>query len=471
MRLDFSGRPILVIGDCMLDRYYFGSVGRISPEAPVPVVKIAETRDTLGGAGNVANNCAHLGAAVTLIGALGNDEYGAVFKRLCGRNHIALAPIASGGGTIAKTRVIGGHQQIVRLDFEEEAPALARGVAATVRKKSLECLKSAGAVVLSDYGKGICSAEVCAEIIREARRRAIPVIVDPKGSSWDKYRGASVVTPNVQELGESVGATVPNEDAAIATYAGKIRRRFSLEALLVTRSEKGMTLVEKKSVSHVPTQAREVFDVSGAGDTVVATLAAGLANGYSLGESVAIANKAAGIVVAKIGTVPVELVELRAEIDKNYNAKLLSLLELVRRCADERKRGRTVVFTNGCFDILHRGHVHLFREAKKYGDILVVALNSDRSIATVRGPDFPLNPESDRAHLIAAIDGVDYITLFDAPTPLNLLRRIRPDVIVKGGNYREQEVVGKEYARKTVIIPQLKGYSTKEIIRKIGGKG
>jgi len=471
MRLDFSGRPILVIGDCMLDRYYFGSVGRISPEAPVPVVKIAETRDTLGGAGNVANNCAHLGAAVTLIGALGNDEYGAVFKRLCGRNHIALAPIASGGGTIAKTRVIGGHQQIVRLDFEEEAPALARGVAATVRKKSLECLKSAGAVVLSDYGKGICSAEVCEEIIREARRRAIPVIVDPKGSSWDKYRGASVVTPNVQELGESVGATVPNEDAAIATYAGKIRRRFSLEALLVTRSEKGMTLVEKKSVSHVPTQAREVFDVSGAGDTVVATLAAGLANGYSLGESVAIANKAAGIVVAKIGTVPVELVELRAEIDKNYNAKLLSLLELVRRCADERKRGRTVVFTNGCFDILHRGHVHLFREAKKYGDILVVALNSDRSIATVRGPDFPLNPESDRAHLIAAIDGVDYITLFDAPTPLNLLRRIRPDVIVKGGNYREQEVVGKEYARKTVIIPQLKGYSTKEIIRKIGGKG
>ena len=471
MRLDFSGRPILVIGDCMLDRYYFGSVGRISPEAPVPVVKIAETRDTLGGAGNVANNCAHLGAAVTLIGALGNDEYGAVFKRLCARNHIALAPIASGGGTTAKTRVIGGHQQIVRIDFEEEAPALARGVAATVRKKSLECLKSAGAVVLSDYGKGICSAEVCAEIIREARRRAIPVIVDPKGSSWDKYRGASVVTPNVQELGESVGATVPNEDAAIATYAGKIRRRFSLEALLVTRSEKGMTLVEKKSVSHVPTQAREVFDVSGAGDTVVATLAAGLANGYSLGESVAIANKAAGIVVAKIGTVPVELVELRAEIDKNYNARLLSLPELVRRCADERKRGRTVVFTNGCFDILHRGHVHLFREAKKYGDILVVALNSDRSIAAVRGPDFPLNPESDRAHLIAAIDGVDYITLFDAPTPLNLLRRIRPDVIVKGGNYREQEVVGKKYARKTVIIPQLKGYSTKEIIRKIGGKG
>ena len=470
MRLDFSGRPILVIGDCMLDRYYFGSVSRISPEAPVPVVKIAETRDTLGGAGNVANNCAHLGAAVTLIGALGNDEYGAVFKRLCGRNHITLAPIASGGGTIAKTRVIGGHQQIVRIDFEEEAPALAQG-AATIRKKSLEYLKNAGAVVLSDYGKGVCSAEVCAGILREARKRAIPVIVDPKGSPWDKYRGASVVTPNVKELSESAGTTVPNEDTAIATHAGKIRSRFSLGALLVTRSEKGMTLVEKKSVFHFPTQAREVFDVSGAGDTVVATLAAGLANGYTLGESVAIANKAAGIVVAKIGTVPVELVELRAEIDKNYNAKLLSLPELVRRCADERSRGRTVVFTNGCFDILHRGHVHLFREAKKHGDILVVALNSDRSIAAVRGPDFPLNAESDRAHLIAAIDGVDYIALFDASTPLTLLRRIRPDVIVKGGNYREQEVVGREYARKTVIVPQLKGYSTDDIIRKIGGKG
>jgi len=296
------------------------------------------------------------------------------------------------------------------------------------------------------------------------------VIVDPKGNSWEKYRGASVVTPNIKELGDIAGEPLGNEDTVIGTHAGRIRTRFSLGALLVTRSEKGMTLVEKKTTYHFPTQAREVFDVSGAGDTVVATLAAGLANGYALGESVELANKAAGIVVAKIGTAPVTIVELRAAIDKNYNAKLLTTAELVGRCAEERTSGRTVVFTNGCFDILHRGHVHLFTEAKKQGDLLVVALNSDKSIARMRGGDLPVNPEHDRAHLVAAIDGVDYLTLFDESTPVALLRRIRPDVIVKGGNYREADVVGREYAAKTVIVPQLKGYSTEEIIRKIGGK-
>jgi D-beta-D-heptose 7-phosphate kinase/D-beta-D-heptose 1-phosphate adenosyltransferase len=469
MRLDFSGKSILVIGDCMLDRYYFGSVGRISPEAPVPVVKVLETRDTLGGAGNVASNCAHLGARVKLIGALGNDENGAVFKQLCAANHISLFALAAKGATTAKTRLIGEHQQIARIDFEEAAPAIAGGTALLL-KKTRSCMDGVGAVVVSDYGKGLCSAAVCAGIIDEARRRKVPVIVDPKGTAWDKYRGAAVVTPNVKELGESARVPVANADDAIALQAAAIRQRLSLGALLVTRSEQGMTLVEKKSVRHFPTQAREVFDVSGAGDTVVATLAAGLANGYSLGESVELANKAAGIVVAKIGTAPVELAELRAEIDRNYNARLLTPPELIAKCADARKKGKTVVFTNGCFDILHRGHIHLFREAKKHGDLLVVAVNSDRSIARMRTAMAPLNPENDRAHLIAAIDGVDFITLFDEPTPVALLRRLKPDVIVKGGNYAVNEVVGREYAHATVIVPQLKGYSTAEIVRRISSK-
>jgi D-beta-D-heptose 7-phosphate kinase/D-beta-D-heptose 1-phosphate adenosyltransferase len=468
MLLDFSGRPILVIGDCMLDRYYFGSVSRISPEAPVPIVKVSETRDTLGGAGNVASNCAHLGAPVTLLGLLGNDDFGAVFKRLCARNNVDLVPMVSTGRTIAKTRVIGEHQQIVRIDFEEDAFPAREG--ASVLKKALRYLDKAGVVVLSDYGKGTCTAELCASIIRETRKRNVPVIVDPKGTAWDKYRGASIVTPNVKELGEIAGVPLGNDDVTIAETAAEIRTRFSLGALLVTRSEKGMTLVDKKSVQHYPTLAREVFDVSGAGDTVVATLAAGLASGYGLGDSVTLANRAAGIVVAKIGTVPVELAELRAAIDKNYNAKLLTPAELARKCAEARKSGRTIVFTNGCFDILHRGHVHLFREAKKLGAMLVVAINSDASIARIRRGGVPINPEGDRAHLIAAIDGVDYITLFDQVTPLSLIRRIKPDVIVKGGNYREQEVLGREHAGKTAIIPQLKGYSSGEIIRKIGGK-
>ena len=256
-----------------------------------------------------------------------------------------------------------------------------------------------------------------------------------------------MVTPNVKELSDIAGVALPNDDAAIASAAQRVRQRFGLASLLVTRSEKGMTLVGKKSMEHFPTEAREVFDVSGAGDTVVAALASGLAAGYTLEEAVTIANNAAGIVVAKIGTAPVELDELRARFDRQHNAKLLTAAELLRRCAAERKHGRRIVFTNGCFDLLHRGNVHLLREAKKLGDILVVALNSDRSIAAIRGGGrLPVNGESDRAHLLAAVDGVDFITIFDEKTPLRLLSRLQPDVIVKGGNYREEEIVGREHA-------------------------
>jgi D-beta-D-heptose 7-phosphate kinase / D-beta-D-heptose 1-phosphate adenosyltransferase len=469
MQLDFSKGKVLVVGDLMLDRYYIGSVNRISPEAPIPVVKVARNHATLGGAGNVANNLAHLHANVDLVGPLGNDESGRQVNRMCRENRITLSSLPVVHPTITKTRVIGERQQIVRIDFEEEfrwTGDLAGRVRAALKKR----IRAAKVIVISDYGKGFCSPDLCRFIIGEARKSGKPVIVDPKGHDWNKYRGATVITPNVKELSEIAGAPVVNADGAVELYGKKVRSAYKIQAILVTRSEKGMTLVAEKSVEHVPTVAREVFDVSGAGDTVVATLAAGLANGRSLRESVALANKAAGIVVGKIGTVPVEIEELAAAVDESAHPKLLEKAELIRRIDGMRHQGKKIVFTNGCFDILHRGNVHVLDEAKKQGDVLVVALNSDASASHQKGRGAPINSERDRAHLVGAIDPVDFVTIFSDTTPLDLIKMIRPDVIVKGGNYTKKEVLGGEYAGRVVIVPQLKGYSTGEIARKIGGK-
>jgi len=470
MRFDFRKAPVCVIGDLMLDRYCAGSVSRISPEAPVPVVKVSRSFDTLGGAGNVAFNCASLGAPAGLVGTLGRDAAGDIVHRLCVNNGIRLSALPSGSPTITKTRVVGERQQIVRIDFEEEPrPATGRDLSRAI-KTIARHLKKARAAVLSDYGKGFCSPELSSFVITEARKRNIPVIVDPKGHQWEKYRGADIVTPNVKELSEISGRPVKNDDGAIAAAAKEVRARYGFRALLVTRSEKGMTLVSARCVEHFPTEAREVFDVSGAGDTVAATLAACLANGFPLREAVTMANKAAGIVVGKIGTAPVLLSELQSSLDNNNNPKLLDAGALIERCARERQNGKTIVFTNGCFNILHRGHVHLLEEAKKLGDVLVVALNSDRSVKAVKGASFSVNNEIDRAHLVAAVNTVDWVSIFNEKTPIRLIRRIRPDVIVKGGNYRKDQVVGRKFAKKIAIITHLAGYSTKEITQTVFGK-
>ncbi|MBN2188828.1 MAG: bifunctional heptose 7-phosphate kinase/heptose 1-phosphate adenyltransferase [Chitinispirillaceae bacterium] len=467
MVVDFSKGAVLVIGDLMLDRYYAGSVSRMSPEAPVPVVNVSKSFETLGGAGNVAANCASLGAPVTLVGALGGDADGRLYRRLCALGRIRLHALPSGSRTITKTRVIGERQQIVRIDVEEKPQPSGAKALSSARKAVARYLKTAKAVVLSDYGKGFCSPELSSFVITKASKRNVPVIVDPKGHLWQKYRGAYIVTPNVKELSEIAGRPVKNDDGAVSLYAKKVRARYGLRALLVTRSEKGMTLVAGRRVEHFPTEAREVFDVSGAGDTVVAALAACLASRITLPEAVETANKAAGIVVGKAGTAPVPLAELRAVLDNSNNPKLLDARALIERCADERRKGKKVVFTNGCFDILHRGHVHLMEQAKKLGNLLVVALNSDRSIKIIKGPSFPINSETDRAHLIAAINSVDFITIFNGKTPARLIREIRPDVLVKGGNYRKNEVLGSKFAKDTIIIPNLAGYSTKLIRQKI----
>lgn len=463
---DFTGAEILIIGDIMLDRYHFGTVSRISPEAPVPVVNVKRTTQTLGGAGNVANNISGLRAGATVVGSWGNDAYAGVLKSMMDNINIKYMMTETGSPTITKLRVIGEKQQIVRLDFEEIKPI--EGENAKHALSSIESrIKESGAVIISDYGKGFCTCEVCAETIRMAKQHGIPVIVDPKGSDWTKYAGATTVTPNVKELSEAYGREVPNNDEQIVIAARDIIDRVRLDYLVVTRSEKGITVVSREDYIHFTTEAREVFDVSGAGDTVVATLALGLAMGFPLKDAVTAANRAAGIVVAKIGTAPVLLDELNGVT--GIKSKVMPLETLLPELRKAKELNKKIVFTNGCFDILHKGHVTYLKKAAELGDILVLGLNTDASVSRIKGPKRPINSEYDRAEVLAALECIDYITLFGDDTPYDLIRQIEPDILVKGADYKEEDVVGREFAKKTVLIDFVNGYSTTKIINAMKG--
>jgi D-beta-D-heptose 7-phosphate kinase/D-beta-D-heptose 1-phosphate adenosyltransferase len=465
MNINFKNARVLVVGDLMLDRYYFGSVTRISPEAPVPVARITSTNDTLGGAGNVANNLVHLGASCILIGAIGDDEHGNLIHSKCDSSGIDFRPIRSVSSTIVKIRVFGEHQQIVRVDFED--PLFIDSSSKNELFKTFDTvLDEVSIVVISDYGKGFCTPGLCSHIIENARKRGLNVLVDPKGNDWNKYRNASIITPNIKELSDISGTQIENEDSSICQKGSKILALYSLEQLLVTRSEKGMSLLDQSNCSHFPTEAKQVFDVSGAGDTVMATLAASMAAGNDIVTSTRLANKAAGIVCGKVGTAPIELAELQAAIVANENNKITQEGILLQNIQTLRNEGKKIVFTNGCFDFLHRGHLHLFSEAKKLGDILVVAINSDESIKKIKENRDPVNDEQDRAFIVSSIKDVDFVTVFDGETPEPLLEQLRPDVIVKGGNYTVDQIVGKEFAVQAVIIPALEGYSTEDLSRR-----
>ncbi|HEX2956307.1 MAG TPA: D-glycero-beta-D-manno-heptose-7-phosphate kinase [Chitinispirillaceae bacterium] len=470
MNLDFKNARVLVVGDLMLDRYYFGNVTRISPEAPVPVARITSTRDTLGGAGNVANNLVHLGASCILIGATGEDEHGDLIHSKCESLGIDFRSIRSVSSTIVKIRVFGEHQQIVRVDFED--PLFIDSTSKNMLFKTFDTvLDEVSVVVISDYGKGFCTPGLCSHIIENARKRGLKILIDPKGKDWNKYRNSSIITPNVKELSDIAGSDVDNNDSAICQAASKIRSAYSLEHLLVTRSEKGMSLLDQASCSHFPTEAKEVFDVSGAGDTVMATLAASLAAGYDMNTSTRLANKAAGIVCGKVGTAPIELAELQTAILSNENSKITSETIILQKVQSLKNDGKKIVFTNGCFDLIHRGQLHLLSEAKKLGDILIVAINSDESIREIKGNRYPVNDEQDRAYVVSSIKDVDFVTIFNEKTPETLLAQLKPDVIVKGGNYTVDEIVGKEFAGSAFIIPILEGYSSQDLNQRFQSAG
>lgn len=469
--MDFRGYRVLCVGDVMLDRFVHGDVERISPEAPVPVLRLRETREMPGGAGNVAANVAALGASIKLVGLVGHDAAGCRLADLLSTLGVDSSLIASGERpTVSKTRFVAGLQQIVRADEESavaQTPSEAASILSAVRASVSRC----HAVVLSDYGKGTLSQMVVRGIIDLAAAAGIPVFVDPKSSDYEAYRGATCITPNLKEFNAAAGRRCQSE-AEIAESAARIIAATGCGSILVTRSEKGMTLVGAGGVpTTVAARAREVFDVSGAGDTVIATLALAVACGRNLVQAMHIANAAAGVVVSKSGTATATVSEIMHELasgERDAPSALRTLSETAATVSHWRARGLKVGFTNGCFDILHPGHVAMLAAARRSCDRLVVALNDDRSIARLKGPARPVNALSRRADVMAAIRHVDCVTSFAEDTPLPLIEALRPDVLIKGGDYRPDDVVGADlvlgYGGRVLISELLDGHSTTRII-------
>jgi D-beta-D-heptose 7-phosphate kinase/D-beta-D-heptose 1-phosphate adenosyltransferase len=470
----FQARSVVVIGDLMLDRYLWGAVERISPEAPVPVVRLDHKTHVAGGAANVAMNLSALGCAVSVVGVVGADEDGRQLLELLQTSDIDTAAVLSmpDRPTICKTRILGGRQQMLRLDVEkagelslEVERLLLSGIEAQISKCS--------AIILSDYGKGLLSESVCQAVIRLGRELAIPTFVDPKGLHYGKYAGCDVISPNRMELASATSTDYGNLELLLQN-GERLRSDLEVGHLVVTLGELGITLLEAGSVHRFPALAREVFDVSGAGDTVIATMGAAVAAGLHLHDAIRLANLAAGIVIGKLGTVPISRDELLAALasggETSQAEKICSVETLLKRVAHWRVAGQRIVFTNGCFDLLHVGHLALLEQAKREGDCLVVALNTDRSVRALKGAGRPIISEDARARIVAALPCVDAVVLFDEETPLNLIRAIRPNVLVKGGDYSEEEVVGanemKGWGGKVTLIPLVEGSSTTEILKR-----
>ena len=474
VRSGFYNRRVLVVGDIMLDRYLWGDVERISPEAPVPVVRLHHTTDTAGGAANVAMNLRELGCEVCLAGVIGTDENGRRLLELLNHSGVETSLIVSVPEvrTTSKTRILGGQQQMLRLD-EEKAGVIPAQFRNQFLSRIEAQIPSVSAIVLSDYKKGVLEDSICRAIILRGRELSIPIFIDPKGLDFTKYAGCTVLSPNRMELAAATSSDSTNLDMVLE--AGEhLRSELGVGHLLVTLGELGMALLGRDSIRHFSAQAREVFDVSGAGDTVIATLCAGAAAGLSLEEAIQLANLAAGVVVGKLGTVPISKNELVAVLcpdgDTGPTEKISTRQELEERVVRWRVAGKRIVFTNGCFDLLHVGHLALLEQAKQQGDCLVVALNTDRSVRALKGPGRPIISEDARARLLAALPCVDAVVLFDEETPTSLIERVQPNVLVKGGNYLEDEVVGagqmKSWGGKVVLIPLVEGFKTAAILRR-----
>ena len=480
--MDFSDLSVLCMGDVMLDRFVHGDIDRISPEAPVPVLRLRSTREMPGGAGNVAANVASLGGRAVLIGLVGQDEAGARLRQLLTRqDRVRDALVASARRpTICKTRFIAGRQQVVRTDDESDAPLLEEEEAGLLAAFAAG-LPGCQAVVLSDYGKSALSPGLVARAVADAARAGVAVFVDPKTDDFSRYRGATCITPNLREFAAAIGrpdAAGLDDEAAIARAARPVLEAAEAGAILVTRSERGMTLVERTGeIASVPARAREVFDVSGAGDTVIAALALAHASGRTLAQSMHIANAAAGVVVSKLGTATADLAEvlheLAAQSEGASAAGLQSLTATRSLVARWREQGLRVGFTNGCFDILHPGHVSLLAAARRACDRLVVALNTDDSVRRLKGQARPVNALEQRAQVMAAIRYVDCVVSFAEDTPLEAIRALMPDVLVKGADYSVDRVVGAELVLaaggRVVLAELVAGQSTTGIIAKLGG--
>lgn len=450
---------ILVIGDIMLDQYVSGTVTRVSPEAPVPVLKVDREWSTLGGAGNVAANVASLGGKAILLGLVGDDASAKTILSSCSSDGIESVIIQGNQSTIVKTRVVSG-QQIVRFDREEELVWNdAQFAELTSKLKTL--IPGSDVILLSDYAKGTLSDEVLKLIFELALVNEKRVLVDPKRADWTAYSGAFLITPNLLELAMTeAGIGIKNDDNLVVSACQKLRKQFEIENIIATRSSYGMTVVSEQKVLNIPTRALEVFDVSGAGDTVLAAFGLTLAEGKSVTESAFVANAAAGIVVSKRGTAVVH----QNELDRLLKGDRKEILRSEIKSFKEKYANRKVVFTNGCFDVLHQGHRKLLQDARELGDLLVVGLNSDDSIKRLKGESRPVNPVGQRIEALAALPSVDVIIVFEEDTPYDLLSSLRPDILVKGGDYEQNKVVGADIIDEVVIVPIVEGLSTTKIL-------
>ncbi len=474
----FSKLRVLVVGDLMLDRYIVGEVERISPEAPVPILRHAQRYERPGGAANVAMNLAGLGCQTYLAGFWGGDGEQAELARLLEAARVdTLGVVTSSLPTISKTRIMARSQQLLRLDIESRDAPPAEELR-RLQERVVELVTKVHAVVLSDYSKGALSRELCEAVIRAGRGAGVPVLADPKTRDLSKYSGAATVCPNLGELAAATGVPVHKTEELMAA-ARQQMTEHEFGSMTVTMSDKGIELLERTGEYYSPARAQEVFDVSGAGDTVIATLAAAMAGGLQLRTGVDLANMAAGIVVGKVGTVPVAAHELIALLTVSQGAtaaeKVLDQTRAALRVAEWRASGETIVFTNGCFDLLHVGHITLLEECRKFGSKLVLGLNTDASVSRLKGPSRPIVGEQERARVMAALGSVDAVVLFDQETPLELIRALKPDVLVKGGDYTVETVVGHEEVLaaggRVQIVPTVAGFSTSNLVGRIAAQG
>lgn len=469
---DFSPARVLVVGDLMLDRYWHGATSRISPEAPVPVVHVKHNEERAGGAGNVALNVAALGAQAMLLGFVGDDEAAGSLTGLLERAGVSCAAEKLPGfATISKLRVMSRHQQLIRLDFEDGFHSVdSSGMLQSFKQEA----QRADAIVLSDYGKGTLNA--VEQLIAIANDLQKPVLIDPKGTDFDKYRNATLMTPNLSEF-EAVAGRCETQQQLVEKGM-TLLQRINLQALLITRGEHGMTLLTRDAEPlHLPTHALEVFDVTGAGDTVISVLAAGLAASLSLPDATALANVGAGIVVGKMGTATVSRDEFSYALRRQraWHRGVILPEELLDALQNARMDGEKIVATNGCFDILHPGHVRYLQQAKTLGDRLIVLVNSDASVQRLKGPDRPVNRLEQRMEMLAALECVDWVVAFDDDTPSAMIAQILPDILVKGGDYSDiTAIAGHEHVLanggEVKILPFVAGHSTTGIIETIRSK-
>lgn len=464
---------VLVYGDYMVDKYIDGNVNRISPEAPVPVIEVKSNQSKLGGTGNVINNIVSLGASVRAIGCIGDDLNGNFILESFKKSAVNTAFLKQYKSlqTIVKTRVVSKNQQFLRLD-EEKIENIPESYYDFLKKNTDKIFKDIDSFVISDYGKGAVNYNIAHLLINEANKRSIPIIVDPKGTDYTKYEGATICTPNVKELGLVSGEKLDTEDNIL--YAGKkLCENINLKYLMLTRSEKGISLFKNgnSKKEDFPTVAKDVIDVTGAGDTVVATIAVLIPLGFSAEEICKLSNLSASVVVSKFGASTVSLNELICSISKTSEFKLIDK-ETAKYIADDlRDKNKKIVFTNGCFDLLHCGHLSSFKKAKTYGDVLIVAVNSDASVKSYKGDLRPIISEKDRIEMICELECVDYVILMEDKNPVNLIKLIKPDISIKGEDWKNKNVPEKEviesYGGKIEFIKLEKGFSTTNIINKI----